>query len=521
MNKNTGINNFIKENKKFWSQFRPKNNGKKLLIEEPNHPGIAHANAIFARIINQAKGYVPVWLYESHFQSEEFGLFRSFFPKAKIMKPPKKTNFQRLQIGIIARLKLFKIYLTRNILDFHYDGVRYGDILYDSYLRKNKIATIRKINYKTMKRLIAFCIFRHIIIKNILHNDNYAGVLVSHQVGIRSGVMLRCALRYGYKGYLRSGRYHEPSFQCYKTLNDVYNHPHKASTIDINRIIRLGSKFEKLFLEIFKKQVSGKGSWDALNAFSKNFIYYTNRTSFNKDYKLNPSKKNVFIMLHAFNDHPHSHFRWMLFKDYYDWFVQTLEFAKKNNRVNWIFKQHPSIKWYTVKDVKFKDLFYKLPKNIVYIDEERQIDTRSLIHCADVVITCQGSAGFELPAVNAIPSITAADNKYAGLGFAIEPKTKKEYFEILKRVDTIKKLSPHQQKRGQAAYTYIYQLSRVSLSTCPNLSISQDRDDNIKSWYWKKAAKLYQERRNTFLKEVKNYIQEIAQPNFKQLTKKF
>ena len=507
---------FIKENRKFWSQFKIKKGEQKLLIEEPSSPAITHVNAIFAKIINQAKSYMPVWLYDKHYQKRQ--LLQSYFPDAKIIiqKKPSFHKLQKLYILVIVLIKFLKIYLTKNILGFKYNGVKYGDILYDTYLGKNHVATIRKIDCKMIK-IIAHCISQHLKIKTILKNGNYAGVLVSHQVGVLSGVMLRTALHYGYQGYLRCG-HHQSSLQCLKKPDEVYDYEYKPFPSDIDHIInQLGSSFDEIFSKVFKKQISGKGSKDGLAAFSKNNKYYTNRTAFNKDYRLNPNKKNVFIMLHAFNDYPHSHFRWMIFKDYYDWFIQTLKFAKKNNKVNWVFKQHPSIKYYITKDVDFKKLFSKCLNNIVYIDENSQIDTRSLIYCADLIVTCLGSAGFELPAMGAIPSLTAGDNHYAQLGFAIEPKTKKEYFEILNRADKIEKLTPRAQKRAQATYIHIYQFSRVNISICPTLSFDQEKDKNINSWYWKKVAKLYQEKKDIFLHEVKGYIKDVSKPHFKRL----
>ena len=506
---------FIKENRKFWSQFKIKDNGKKLLVEEPGWATILHANAIFAIIINQAKGYVPVWLCGKN--RREHQLLRSYFPNVKIITAQKKWLFKKLYAVIIAFFKFIKIFLFKDILKFHYDGIKYGDIIYDTYLFENKVATIKKIDFKIFK-IISKCIFRHIKIKNILQNGNYAAVLVSHQTGIGSGVMLRTALHYGYRGYLRCG-HHQSTLQCFKKLDEVYDYEYKPFPADINQIItKLGQNFNKIYQAVLKKQIAGKGSRDGLTAFSKNNKYYTNRASFNKDFKLNPGKKNIFIMLHAFNDHPHSHFRWMIFKDYYDWFVQTLEFAKKNNKVNWIFKQHPSIQYYTTKDVSFNRLFSGCPNNIIYIDENEQIDTRSLIYCADLVVTCLGSAGLELPAMGAIPSVTAGDNFYTKLGFALEPKTKKEYFEILNKADRIERLTPQTQKRAQASYIYSYQFSRVNVSACPILSEGHEKDKNINSWYWKKVAKLCQEKKDIFLREVKKYIKDASQPNFKQLT---
>jgi len=510
------INRFLKKNRKFWSQFPAKNSGKKLLIEEP---GRIYMKAIFSMIINQAKGYIPVWLCENNSQLHQ--LIRSYFPDAEITLTEKKWLPKKIYAAIVAFFKFIKIFFTKNILGFHYDGVKYGDIIYDMYLEKRKVATIKKIDF-TILKLIATYIFRHIKIKTILQNGNYAGVLVSHMIG-SAGVMLRSALRYGYEGYLCSGVGPDlVAFQRFKTLGDII-YPHKPSPSGINQIIRqLEPGLEKVFLKILKQEIIGKGGVDSLNAFSKKNKLYTNRAFFNRDYKLNPNKKNVFVMLHAFNDHPHSHFHWMIFKDYYDWFVQTLKFAKKNNKVNWIFKQHPLIRWYPVKDVNFKKLFSGCPDNIVFIDENEQINTRSLIYCADLIVTCLSSAGFELPAMAAIPSITASDNHYAGLGFALEPKTKKEYFDLLNKAEKIKKLNSRAQKRAQATYIYAKKISKIKLSIRPPLAIRGigEKNKNIQPEYWKKALNQYTANKKVVLKELNCYIQAIKEPGFKKLTTK-
>jgi len=413
------MNEFIKQNREFWSQFKIKNGDKKLLIEEPGRVMIVHLNAIFAMIINQARGYVPVWLCEDKFK--DFKLLRSYFPDIEIIVFAKNSlvrKLRKLYAIITAITKFPKIYFTKNILEFCYDKVKYGDILYDSYLHENRVATIKKIDYKLLK-LSAICIFRHLTIKGVLKRGDYAGVLVSHMVGIESGVMLRTALRYGYEVYLRTG-HHVSRLQRLKGIEEAYDYPTKATPTEIDGIIaQLGSKLEEKFSETLQKEVSGRGNPNSLRAFSGENRHYSDRESFNKKYKLDPNKKNVFVMLHVFNDHPHSHFHWMLFRDYYDWFVQTLNFAKKNNRVNWIFKQHPSVRNYVTKDVCIDNLFSNCPDHIVYINEDNQIDTRSLVCCADLVVTCLGSSGFELPAMGAIPSLVAGDNPYTDLGFTV------------------------------------------------------------------------------------------------------
>jgi len=221
-------------------------------------------------------------------------------------------------------------------------------------------------------------------------------------------------------------------------------------------------------------------------------------------------------MLHSLNDHPHAHFKWMLFKDYYDWMIKTLEFAKQNPQFNWIFKQHPTIKFYLTDDVSYAKVFGGLPNHIVYLSEDEGLNTETLIYCADLVSTCVGSPGFELPAMGGIPALIASDTFYNNLGFTIEPKTKEEYFNCLKNTDKIEKLSSKQQKRAQAAFMHIHVFCRVNVAGCPILTIEQIKDRKTNTWYWGEVAKLLVERNNTFKKEIDKYSEILAKPDFKR-----
>jgi hypothetical protein len=272
-----------------------------------------------------------------------------------------------------------------------------------------------------------------------------------------------------------------------------------------------------MFNQVMKRQVSGNGDADGKYAYDPHNAFYKNKLSFNKDFSLNQSKKNVFVMLHALNDYPHSHFRWMIFKDFYDWMNSTLIFAKKNTNVNWIFKQHPSIKYYPTKDISYYKFFSNLPNYIVYIDEKNQIDTRSLKYCADAVVTCFGSIGFELPAMSAIPTIVASDNFYTQLGFAYEPENKSEYFRILQNIHTLGKLDKIKQLRAKAAYIFIYEISRVDLSCAPVLSLEDQNNNEILEKYWKTVLELYVKRTQKIYSEINSYIHEISKPNFHRL----
>ena len=507
------IKSLIQKNRHFWIHFPARKGDEKILIEAPSISMVTHVNAIYTVILNQARTLTPVFLTRSKYNLE---FLKSYVPTAEFVSIPQPTRLSRIKLRLIALWKFLMMCMTRNILAFNYDGVTYGDIVYDTYLTERKVATIRRID-KHILEIIRACISRHEDILRVLRTDSFQAVLVSHPVGIPSGVMLRTSLRHGYQGYLRAG-HHRSTLLCFEKLDEVYNYVYRPFPEDIDTVITtLGSDFDRVYDSIFNQQVSGKGSKDRMYAFLPDHVYYTDRQTFLVDFDLDPLKKNVFFMLHAFNDYPHSHFRWMIFKDYYDWFLKTLTFARSFRKVNWIFKQHPAIRLYHTKDVSYEDLFKNSPDNIVYIDEAKQIDTRSLICCADVVITCMGSAGFEVPAMAGIPSITAGDNFYSGLGFTLEPKTKEQYFNILKNIDNIGLLTPEQQKRARAAYMHIYQFSRIDISAAFPLSWSEQKDKDQEKWYWERVIKQYEIRGKDIVDEIRSYIDKVAKPEFKRL----
>ena len=506
------MDEFKKINRRFWSKYEFKRGGQKLLIEEAGLPMIFHLNAFFGRMLNLAKGYSPVWLNNDKYDAE---LAKSYIPESEPINEAGPTWWFKFYAIIVALVKFPKIFFTKNILNFYFDKVKYGDIAYDSYLYTHEVSTIKTINLKLIRQM-ALCVYRHLKIKAILKSGNYVGVLVSHQVGIRSGVLLRVALRYGYRGYFRFCS----TVLCeFKDLPEVYDYPLKPTPAEIDLIIqKLGTKLETIFQEVLNKYVTGSTNKDALLAFSSSHKYYTDREKFNADFGLSQNKKNIFIMLHAFTDSPHSHFKWMIFKDYYDWFIKTLQFAKGHPEFNWIFKQHPSIKFYQSRDVNFDELFKNCPKNVIYLGGENQLNTRSLIACADLVVTCMGSAGFEIPAIGGVPSVTAGDNFYTGLGFALEPKNKEEYLKILSQADKIEKLSPPARLRAKAAYIYILDYAIYNISAFPILSFTEEKDKKINDWYWPRVSAAYLAHHDKIYEQIDYCVKKIQQPGFKKLT---
>lgn len=507
-----GLNEFIQKNKEFWENNINENCNRNLLIEDVESPCILHDLAMHSIILNKAKGYKPIWFPKENVPIE---LLKSYIPIAEKAKIIKLNVFELAKAFFSAIVQFIKVLINRNILSAKYDGVKYGDIVYDIYLSRKQVGTIKRIDYLVFE-LILKCIKRHMLVIKTLKINNISAVLVSHRIGFLSGVLLRASMKYGCETYSLAGMHRATLFKSDK--NEMIEYEYAPQKNDIDKFMSLPQeKFDKLYDFAEKFHIYGTSNLDAKTAFAEDNIFYDNKEEFAKDYNLDPNKKNIFVMLHSLTDHPHAHFKWMIFNDYADWFLKTLDFAKKDRNVNWIFKQHPSDKFYPTKDINFKKLFKNVPNNVVFLDNENNLDTRSLIHISDAIITCLGSAGFELPAMGGIPSITAGDNYYNGFGFSQNPKTKKQYFNILRDLKNIQRLSFEDQKRAKAVYMFISYFCTVDFTAMPILSFEEHHKSNMNDWYWDKVIEIYEQNRDVILNQMISYAKEVSKDDFKAL----
>lgn len=507
-----GLKEFIQKNREFWQRNISEDCDKRLLVEDMGYPCIVHDLAIHATLLNKAKNYQPVWMPNDDVSLD---FLKSYVPVAGQAKIVKLNFCEYIRAFSCSILQFLKVLLNRNILSAKYDGIKYGDIVYDVYLARKQVGTIKGIDYLVFE-LILKCIKRHMLVTKTLKTNNISAVLVSHRIGFLSGVLLRASMKYGCDTYSLAGMHRGTLFKSDK--KEMIEYEYAPTKEDIDRLMALPQeKFDKVYDFVNYLHIGGHCNMDAKNAFAEDSDFYDNKEVFAKDYNLDPNKKNIFVMLHALTDHPHAHFKWMIFNDYADWFLKTLEFAKKDKNVNWIFKQHPSDKFYPTKDINFQQLFKNAPDNVVFLDNKTKFDTRSLIHISDAIITCLGSAGFEIPAMGAIPSITAGDHYYHGFGFSTNPKTKKEYFNILKNLKNSEKLSLDQQKQAKAVYIHIWHCCTVDFAAMPILSFDDHRKPNMNDWYWDMVLDTYEKYGDKIISDMNKYAKEVSKEDFKAL----
>jgi hypothetical protein len=497
----------------FWSPYQSHvDTGTVLLVEYSAKEILkAHANSIFAVVLRQAKGLRPELLGATE---ENLELLRGYIPDATGAAPRPLSRIRKVLNKIVSVGLYLTCLLTRNIVRLHNKGIKIGDIVYDTYLKQYSVATISTFDYRLLLRIHS-CVTTCSIARSYVQAKRYRAIMISHMVGERSAVFMRTALACGVEVFMRASN-HKVTFQHFRQPADIW-YQHRPRPDDVLKVMSFyGEVLDKVFLELYRIQQQGMLGADSAYAFNPALSQYASREDFNGTFGLANDKKSVFVMLHAMNDHPHSHFNGMIFKDYYDWFRQTLEYAKCDTSVNWIFKQHPSIRFYRTHDVAYHELFRGTGEHIVYIDENRQFNSACVSSCADLIVTCTGSAGYHYPAENGIPSIIAGDTFYANLGFAKEPKTRREYFHMLGNSTTFARLSPEHIRLARATYLFIHTISSTPLLACPDYEERSETEES-RALFWRNVANLYEEKPEAIHAQIKEIVEQVADPNFERL----
>jgi hypothetical protein len=507
---------FINDNTKFWRHSKEPDSKKLLLVETSSHPVINHANAVVGKMIAQAKNLRIAWIKHPRIPEE---IMRSYSQNSIFLDFPPLDLLTRFCILLLSTFYYFFYVLVKNNpLSFKFQKIPYGDFVYDGYLSKYSMATLHRPDSRI---IIIFyrLLLNHQKARLILNKNPIKAILVSHYVGLSSGPLSRVAMQMNIPVYWKGRGHATICLAVFNKLGQIYNFPRKPTKKIIDLLIKKHKKSVEADFKEFIKRVNSSSYYGAFSVAYNNVIFSeVTRESFLKRMNLS-DKPIVFIMLHAFNDKPHSHFKEMLFNDYYDWFLKTFHFAKKDKSKNWIIKEHPVNRFYKTKDLNLKKMMEKLPRHIRFVSQDSNIKASTVLNVADVIITCIGTAGVEMPALRGIPSIIAGNTFFDGLGFTVEPKSKKEYFEILKNL-SLKPLSPKQQLKAKSCYLYLNKYSVMPFAAGPAITFKEStKPHDLESTYPIRILRAYKKDKRLITAQFNRYLTEIRKKNFQYLSK--
>ena len=213
-----------------------------------------------------------------------------------------------------------------------------------------------------------------------------------------------------------------------------------------NKIISLADQY------LFDRLNGNINHLDAKKAFAADNFNYSNSSEFCNSYDLDPNKKSVFVMLHAFNDYPNI-FE-CIHMDYFLWLENVLKIALKNTEVNWIFKEHPSSEFYPTEDVNLKQYFEKNSigaKHIRFIGYQEKFNSQCLKNIAHAIVTVVGTAALEF-ACFGIPSIICGKNHFAEFEICKRAKSTEELEQMLISISDLQPVNKEQCELARIVY---------------------------------------------------------------------
>lgn len=223
----------------------------------------------------------------------------------------------------------------------------------------------------------------------------------------------------------------------YVTQNEV------LSKLTMNHSVYSHTKYYKIFWNNLSEDEKKKGrEWakDRLQARlsgKNNDLHYPDgKSPFSVTYKerilQNNDKIKVLICPHIFEEDSY-HCEWQLFNNYFSWLVVLGDLSEKTE-YEWYIKRHPAGSW---RDDIIIDEFlkrYTKIKEIPKLVSAKQLRDEGL----RFALTVCGTLGHEYAALG-IQVINAGDNPHIAYNFNWNPKTRKEYMNLLLNLDKLDK----------------------------------------------------------------------------------
>jgi hypothetical protein len=375
-----------------------------------------------------------------------FGIYKSFgvseflFPKIN-----KKINNQ----ANLNYNKILKSIKSKNdILDIQINKVKLGDLIYDSYLTRNrKQKPTINIESKDFQNFLKDFLNLFFFWSEYFRNNEIKVLLVSHSI-YTMGIPYRIALK--------------NKIQCYEVKENKIKRHRRQSPYHYSEVYNYPKIFKK-----FDKKIQKEAIELANNNLKKRFeginldIPYAAKTAFNnKKIKKNLYKTDKFTILilpHDFIDAPHIGGKFA-YADMYEWIKNLSELSLKKKNYNWLLKTH--------KKQGGKFSFYQnfTEKNIDKLIQNSNIKklNSDLTHNqiiengVDLVLTVFGTAAHEY-AYKGIKVLNASRiNPHAGYKFNFHISSEIKYKNFFNNLQK-KKININKQKVLEFYYMhYIY-----------------------------------------------------------------
>jgi hypothetical protein len=446
---------------------KPAVKGKGLILIEgiladygPNY--LYRTGLITKSIQEKYPELTPLVLYDRllHHHKKSIRLYESFG----------FSNYYSLASNIINQLykipaRIHSYFIIKNIangeelLKLSFKGIHLGDLVYDSITSSLKKYKTIDVIEEDMKPFIKKSIYEILIYQKFFKKFTPEFFVSTHPCYVTYGTLCRVALKNGTRVLMTT---------------DI-------ELVELEKNSDPLVKWTPVFHEFVQKYVQRKiltyqnpdETIEASKAYLKERLLgnidqvdvqlaYASKSQYSEEnlrlkLGLDNKKPITFIFAHIIADAPHcSHF--LLYKDYFVWLKETLKLCKELPDTYWLVKAHPAAKAYNEEGIVEKLVEDCGVDHIKVVPAD--FNTNSAFQYAQSLLTINGTAGLEF-ACFGVPVVLAGRPFYSGFGITHEPNSLAEYFDTLKNMNRISRLSPEQIRK---AYLVLSAFRNYSIS---------------------------------------------------------
>ena len=305
--------------------------------------------------------------------------------------------------------------------EFQIEGIRIGDLIYDTYLRRSKKPTVNLLDDYFIE-IFDECVSYFFSFLSLFDAKEIQGVCVSHCV-YHFAIPLRIAVKYGIDVFQVTGEsiYRLSSENSHAYTNFKYYRTKFAEVEPRNSQIGLGRAKKSLEFRL-DGNLSGDMPYSTKSAFE--------RTSSSDTEVIAPSARiKILVAIHDFFDSPHSYGD-NFYPDFQVWLDRLGEISNSTH-YDWYIKTHRDP--IADPDQTLAQFVSKYP-NFRILDKD--VDHHTLIQQGiDLALTVYGTIGMEYPYLG-VPVVNASrNNPHVSYNFSFTPSSKEEYEEMLRDLE--------------------------------------------------------------------------------------
>jgi len=400
---------------------------------------------------------IPIHRYSEYLTNEDYKIaedISSTLPIADI----DNYSFDNMAVGEHALAGALRFYARGTL-----EGEPYAEHVLRQYLKASLLTTFA--------------------IRNLFRKYRYECVVFNHGIYVPQGLIGEVCRQEEIRVVNWNPAYRKNCFIF--SHRDTYHHTMMSEPVEKWINMPWNEKLESELMDYLRSRWKGTRDW----------IWFHEKPQFElqeiaREFDIDLSKPCIgmltSVMWDAVLHYPSNAFLNML-----DWILRTIDYFTKRPDLQLIIRVHPAEIRGTLPSRQkvadeVKNIYHKLPKNIVIIPPASDASTYAVMSHCDAVIIYNTKTGVELSAMG-IPIIVAGEAWIRNKGFAMDVDNPESYFKLLDKLPFKRRMSPEDSLKAKK-YAYHFFFRRMiplefmkSTSGWPPYSININRLSDLTS----------------------------------------